>query len=44
MTDKENIAYGKELLKDFRAVVSTTQFKVVSYGTFNPCYLSTTNK
>ena len=44
MTDKENIACGKELLKDFRAVVSNTQFQVVFYGTFNLCYLSTTNK
>ena len=38
--DKENIACGKE----FRAVVSNTQFQVVCYGTFNPCYLRTTNK
>lgn len=38
--DKENIACGKE----FRAVVSNTQFQVVCYGTFNPCYLRATNK
>ena len=44
MTDKKSITCGKELLKDFRAVVSNTQFQIVYYGTFNLCYLSATNK